>query len=249
MRETTSFEHIAEIWDAKTGNKGSKMISATKVTAKHIIAELGNLSNKKVYEIACGNGFLSRLLSPKVKEMRASDISSKLIDYAKNKYDSTNIAYEVRDAIDFTGLPKNHFDAIIIHQGIFYIKDIDALAQGIYRILKHNGVLIFSNMHPLMYVADIDSNPKIKLKPVLEKYRLYLKNRTMEVNKTWHVGKEVKPATYHQFKRPFSFYTNKLAQHGLPTVKIIEPSTVTMIKNKVLKSPIPSAMIVKCMKI
>ncbi len=249
MKNSTSFEHLAELWDAKTGDKGKKMISATRVTAKHIIAELESLKGKKVYEIACGNGFLARQIAGKAKEIRASDVSPTLIDFAKHKYESKNIAYEVRDAIDFTGIPKNHYDAVIIHQGIFYINDLDKLAQGIYAILKPGGTLIFSNMHPLMYVADLDTLPKLKLKTVLEKYRLYLKNRKILVNKTWHVGKDIKPASYHQFKRPFSYYVNTFAKHGLPTIKIVEPSTITMIKNKILKSPIPSALIVKCRKV
>lgn len=249
MKITTSFDHLAEIWDAKTGSDGKEMVSATKVTAKHIILELGDLPGKRVYEIACGNGFLARQLAGKVKEIRASDISEKLIDFAKNKYDAKNIEYEVREATDFSGIPDKHYDAVIIHQGIFYIEDLDKLALGIYKILKPGGVLIFSNMHPLMYVADMDMNPKLKLKDTLEKYRLYLKNRTVVVNKKWIVGKEVRPATYKQFKRPFSLYINKLAEHGLLVTKIVEPSTVTKMSNKTLKSSIPSAMIVKCVKI
>src|SRR5690606_29114914 len=117
----------------KTGDKGTSMVSVAKVTAKHILEELKPFKKKSVCEIACGNGFLARQLAPKVKEMRASDVSEKLIDFAKNKYESKKIKYEVRDATDFRRIPKNHFDAVIIHAGIFYIEDIDKLAKGIYK--------------------------------------------------------------------------------------------------------------------
>ena len=249
MKSTTSFEHIAELWDVKTGDTGSKMISAVKVTAKHIIAELGPLRGKRIYEIACGNGFIARKLAKQAKEVRASDISKSLIEIAKTKYDSKNISYEVRDAIDFKGIPENHFDSVIIHQGIFYIENLDALAKGIYKILKPSGSVIFSNMHPLMYVADLDINPKLELKEVLDKYKLYLKNRKITVKKNWWVGKELKPAEYLQFKRPFSYYVNTFAKHGLVTTKIVEPTTVTMLKLKIYNSVIPSALIIKCTKI
>jgi ubiquinone/menaquinone biosynthesis C-methylase UbiE len=249
LKRTTSFDHIAEDWDKKTGDKGSSMISAVRVTGKNIISELGTLKNKRVYEIACGNGFLARQLAPKVKEMRASDISAKLIDFAKNKYESKKIKYEVRDAVDFKGIPKNHFDAVIIHQGIFYIQDMEKLAKGVNNILKKGGVLIFSNMHPLMYIADTDAHSRFKLKDLIERYRLYLKNREILVTKRWMVGKKIKKAEYYQFKRPLSFYINAFGNNGLPIVKIIEPPTINMIHNKIVKSPIPASLIVKCQKI
>lgn len=248
MKKSTSFEHIAEIWDAKTGDKAVKMVSATHVTAKNIIAELGNLKNKSVYEIACGNGFLARKLAPQVKEMRASDISKTLIEMAKTKYDSKNIKYEVRSATDFNKLPKNHFDAVIIHAGIFYVDNIAKLAQGIHMILKKGGLLIYSDMHPLMYVVDLDIGMDVGLSETLEKYRLYLKNRKKEVSKKWLVGDEFKQAIYYQFKRPLSYYINILAEHGLPTVKIIEPKTITSLAGKIKKSTIPAEVIVKCQK-
>ena len=113
MKTTTSFEHIADIWDAKTGDKGTKMVSAVRVTSKRIVDELKPLKGKRVYEIACGNGFLARKLVGKVKEMRASDVSKKLIDFAQKKYDAKGIRYEVREATDFKAIPKNHFEAVL----------------------------------------------------------------------------------------------------------------------------------------
>lgn len=183
MKTTTSFEHIADIWDAKTGDKGTKMVSAVRVTSKHIVDELKPLKGKRVYEIACGNGFLARKLVGKVKEMRASDVSKKLIDFAQKKYDAKGIRYEVREATDFKAIPKNHFDAVIVHQGIFYIKDIEKLAKGISAILKKGGVVIFSEMHPLMYLANLDTYLKLSSNDLLERAKLYTKNRNVVVHK------------------------------------------------------------------
>ncbi len=248
MKTTTSFEHIADIWDAKTGDKGTKMVSAVRVTSKHIVDELKPLKGKRVYEIACGNGFLARKLVGKVKEMRASDVSKKLIDFAQKKYDAKGIRYEVREATDFKAIPKNHFDAVIVHQGIFYIKDIEKLAKGISAILKKGGVVIFSEMHPLMYLANLDTYLKLSSNDLLERAKLYTKNRNVVVHKDWFVNGKKYHAVYSQFKRPFSFYINIFAKYNLLTTKIIEPPTTNMIKGKILKSSIPSSLIIKCKK-
>jgi 2-polyprenyl-3-methyl-5-hydroxy-6-metoxy-1,4-benzoquinol methylase len=247
MKSNTSFNHIAEIWDAKTGEAG-KGIKSNKITAGAILDELTPLKGKKIYEIACGNGFLSRLLKQAVNEVRASDISESLIEFAKNKYETKGIKYEVRDATDFSKMPSSHFDAVVMHQGIFYIKDLRKLAKGINKILKPGGVVIFSDMHPLMYVAEADNNKDLQLEELIERYQLYLKSRMKTVKKNWPVGNERKSVEYFQFKRPLSEYINAFGENGLPTVKILEPKTLTMIKGKTKRSKIPSDIIVKCVK-
>ncbi len=249
MKTTTSFEHIAEIWDTKVGNNGAKMVGVMRETTKNIIAEIGLLKNKRIYEIACGNGFLARQLAPKVKEIRASDISEKLIDFAKNKYNSKDIKYEVREGSDFSRIQKNHFDVVIIHQGIFYIENIEKLAKGISRILKPNGILIFSEMHPLMYLASADTYLKFGKEDLIDRAKLYIKNRKIKVHKDWFVNGKKHHAEYYQLKRPLSLYVNTFAKYGLFTIKIIEPKTVNLIKDKILKTNIPSSYIVKCVKV
>ena len=138
---SSSFDHIADEWDKKIGDgeKGDR-----KNTIKAVFELLGNAKNKRVYDIACGNGFLARkLFKQGAKEVWASDASPRLITIAKDKYSFKNIHYSVREAADFTRIPKSFFDAVVVHQGIFYIKDIDALVRGIKKILKPGGSFIF----------------------------------------------------------------------------------------------------------
>ena len=144
---SSSFDHIAEAWDKKIGEGGN---DGSKTTVKAVFELLGDAKNKRVYEIACGNGFLARkLLEQGAKEVWASDTSSRLITIAKENYPSNDIHYSVRDGANFSGFPKSYFDAVIIHQGIFYIKDIASLVRGVARVLKPKGSLIFTLLHPL----------------------------------------------------------------------------------------------------
>ena len=183
LKVKSSFEHFAELWDSKTLDSGNV---SDQTNLKAITKFLGNPKNLTVYEIACGNGYLAKKIKKAgAKEVYASDASPTLIDKAHNKYNSLDIKYSVREASDFTKLPSGKFDAVIIHQGIFYIKDIPKLMKGITKLLKPNGKFIFNITHPLFQVfkGEIESMQFTGKNSVVEKLKKYPTNYTQEVHK------------------------------------------------------------------
>ncbi len=251
----TSFEHIAELWDAMTGDTiPSKPLSNTsgslKVTIDAVVNMIGPLKGKRIYEMACGNGHLSRFfIANGAKEVFASDVSQKLITLANDKYSPKGISYSVRAATDFKGIQKNYFDSVIIHQGIFYIDDLDALAKGVYRILKKGGSFIFTLIHPLYYIAQADIGELSNLKEVLGKYQPYLKDLLFKVEKKWSVNGTQEKISYWHYRRPLASYINTCAKHDLFVSEINEPATRVRKDGKTLKSGIPSSMIIKAVKL
>jgi len=245
----TSFGPLAEIWDAKSGNEGVKSM---RHNTKTLISLLGKPKGKLVYEIATGNGFLARKLSDAGAIVTASDISPELIDIATHKYDVKNIKYSVREATNFKGLGKNKFDAVIIHQGIFYIKNIDALAKGASSILKPGGVMIFTMLHPLFRVLKArteEGRAADRLAEIFKQAEAYRTNTGKETSKKWKVDKTIHKINYYAYRRPLNFYVNALAKHGLFTQQIIEPASKNVRDDKIINSPIPSIYIVKVVKI
>lgn len=253
-KQKTSFEHIAEIWDTKIGDTlARKPLSSKsgsmKVSVDAVVGMIPVFKGKRFYEIACGNGFLARyLVEHGAQKMYASDVSKKLIHLAQTHYPSKGISYSVRSATDFTGLPKKFFNAIIIHQGIFYIDDLDTLMKGIYRILKKNGALIFTLIHPLYPVARADMGEISDLKDVIGKCRGYLKNRLTKVEKDWQVSNAQKKVAYWQYKRPLSSYINACGKAGLMISEMSEPATRMRSSGKTQRSSIPSSLIIKAIK-
>ncbi len=252
MKVKTSFGKFAELWDAKVGEDGSN-IEAIKLQIPIFFDMLGNLKGKRVYEIACGNGFLSRQLVKKgVKEVFASDVAPALIEIAKTKYESKDIQYMVREGTDMKGLPKNNFDAVVINQGIFYIENLDALFKGIAGILKPGGVVVYNILHPLFPVfrkaigEDTSMGEPID---IIELSKKYPKDYTKRVEKIWKVNGEAKTVHYLTYKRPIQTYINAAAKYGLLVSQIAEPSSTTKLKGKKKSSPIPSSMIIKALKI
>lgn len=108
---------------------------------------VGNPKDKTIYDLGCGNGYISRNLSRNGAKVYASDISKGLIEIAKEKSGGLDINYSVRDGIDFGDYQNEQFDAVVMNMVIHYIDDIDTLFKEISRVLKPNGILAFSTNH------------------------------------------------------------------------------------------------------
>src|SRR3989344_5958061 len=104
----TSFGKFAELWDRKVGEDGGV---SEQLSIKSALKLIGGIKNKKIYDIACGNGFLVRMLEKRgAKEIWASDVAPEMIALAKNKYKINKIKYLAREATNFTNIPNNYFD-------------------------------------------------------------------------------------------------------------------------------------------
>ena len=246
----TSFEHLAELWDSKTLDAGNQSDNGNLAAIQKF---LGNVKGKCIYEIACGNGYLSRkIMRAGAKEVYASDASPTLVGFATDKYDRMGINYSVREGTDFTKIPKGHFDAVVIHQGIFYLKDIPKLMKGVRSILKPNGILMFTLTHPLfpVFMAEIGQLPTEGPDSLVPRSRKYPTNYTKQVNKKWITNGKPTSVRYIQYSRPLEYYINQCVDAGLLIGGIKETPSKTRGKNlKIVTSPIPSSYVIKAVKI
>ncbi len=101
-------------------------------------------------ELACGCGDLAYKLSTCGKKVLATDLSSQMIEEAKKRYSSENLAFEVMDMLDFT--TDKSFDTICCYCDSFnYLENMDEAAkvfENVYTHLHENGVFLF-DMHSL----------------------------------------------------------------------------------------------------
>lgn len=246
----TSFGRAAIGWDKTNGNVGNWRSNPALLD---LLKLLGNLKGKRVYDIACGNGLLSRkMITLGAKEVWASDIAPEMIEIAQNNYNAQGIKYLVREASDFRKIPKNYFDGIAIHQGIFYIYDLDLLFKGIQKVLKPGGSVVFTMLHPLFPLAREDMGATTAMGHNfvgLKTFYNYLKPHTKLIKKTWPVGKKTVSVSYYSYSRPLESYINSLGKNGLYVSEIKELQGRTIVDGKRIQTNIPSVIVVKAIKI
>lgn len=241
--EDTSFERFAKEYDEDMGDTGSYNHEHT--IDPPLFELIGNPKGLVIYDIACGNGYISRRLAQEgATEIMASDISESLIKLATEKYSVAGISYITRGGEEFTGIPENHFDLVIIHMAIWYIVDVDAFLANVYKILKPKGRFIFSIDHPMKYslyrVIEAVDNEKATAEE--EKY---LDVREVKTFNNW-LQKQDDLTVYF---RPMEFYMNLCGRNNLLVRAIKEPRSDIVRKDKYYKSGIPMKMVIETVKV
>jgi ubiquinone/menaquinone biosynthesis C-methylase UbiE len=182
---------------------------------------IGNPKGKIIYDIGCGNGYVSRNLTQKGAKVFASDISSKMIEIAKEKSKGFDIYFSLHDAVEFSKYKDNMFDVVVMNMVIHYIKDLEKLFQGISRVLKKNGLFVFSSNHPFRPVYPYSN---------WVKGRLHGKD-TLFIKVTGYLKEEERHAVcwcdfksnLYMYNQPLSILINNLSKYGLFTVRLEEP--------------------------
>lgn len=108
------------------------------------------IKNKRVLDIACGEGYGSFLLSEMSATVTGIDINSKTIENAKLKYRKNNLTYLVGNA---ENIPAQHaeFDVVVSFETLEHIYKHDKMLSELKRVLKPGGLLIISTPDKLIY--------------------------------------------------------------------------------------------------
>jgi len=135
----------AEFWD-KLADKYSKkpvkdMESYNKTldfTRKHLSA------SDNVLEVGCGTGTTALLLAPSVKQIAASDISSRMIEIAREKAVTQgveNVRFD-RATLFAEDLKKGSFDVVMAFNFLLLLEDIPGAVHRVHELLKPGGLFI-----------------------------------------------------------------------------------------------------------
>jgi len=120
-----------------------------------ILKFLGQVKGKKVIDLACGQGYFSRLLAKKGAIVTGIDTSERLIGLAKdNSGKQTMIKYFVSDSAKMKQISDSSQDIIVSNMAFHDIKNIAGTIRECQRILKKKGSLIFSIPHPLRNLGE-----------------------------------------------------------------------------------------------
>jgi len=208
-RKTSNWDKVAENYDSLVGDSGD---FNHKTYINPVVLEiLGNVKNKNILDLACGQGYFSKILADKGARVAGVDISENLISIAKEKFESPNIQFLVRDGSNLEGIKDNQFEAVVCNMSFHDIKNVAETIDEIARVIQISGKLIFSIPHPWTHMGkSVKENRNYYLR--LEKYKSELEIP----NKLY--GKE----GIVSFHRSLEFYVNKLTQHKFEITNFVE---------------------------
>jgi ubiquinone/menaquinone biosynthesis C-methylase UbiE len=115
----------------------------------YCVAHLGNLENKRVLEIGCGNGIQSIYIANKFKpsETIGIDLNEDNINLAQRmESNGSNVVFHVDDAHKLEKIKDNSIDTIICIESAFHYPDKEKFLEQVNRVLKDGGEFMIADI-------------------------------------------------------------------------------------------------------
>jgi SAM-dependent methyltransferase len=151
MQNVARYDAIAEWYDGFIGETGGPRFE--KIEWPCLQEILGNLRGKTVLDLACGQGFLSRILARFGARLVGIDLSSELIARAttRERAEPLGIVYFRDDAQRLASQADDTFDLVVCRYALMDIPDLDAVYRGVRRVLRDQGRFVALITHPCFY--------------------------------------------------------------------------------------------------
>ena len=176
------------------------------------------VQNKRVLDLACGEGYGSYLLAKTAKSVVGIDIDNNSIKHARNKYIKQNLEFRVGSITEIPIDGERLFDVAICFEALEHIEDHQKLLSEVKRLLTPEGVFIVSTPNKTVYSDEPQFNNPFhvhelyfdEFRELLEKYFKnvkFLGQRIYCNSNIWPVfaGEDTKTVEYVVDKNPKEF--------------------------------------------
>lgn len=176
---------------------------------------IGEVKHQFVLDIACGEGYNTRILARKGAKVTGIDISKKLVNQAKmqEEKDRLSINYHVLDSANLSIFLDKSFDLVTCFMAIMDIKNYEFAIHEIGRVMKDSGRFIFSLTHPCFEYIEKSQN--------IERTDRYFGIRAEKIR--WNMERLLSPFETTSFHRTLTDYSNTLYENGLLIRRLLEP--------------------------
>ncbi|MBU3100600.1 MULTISPECIES: class I SAM-dependent methyltransferase [Clostridium] len=244
--------NVQNIYDNEIFFEGYKKLRNNKINYNNIQEKpsmqslLPDMVGKTILDLGCGFGencvdFLNRGAARVV----GVDISEKMLSIAKVDNAFENIEYIHLDMNEINTIHEK-FDIVYSSLAFHYVKSFSKLLRDINYLLKDDGLLIYSQEHPLTTapkqgpIWTLDENKK----PLFYNLSNYMESGERSVK--WFVEGVIK---YH---RPFSEIVNTLIETGFKIETMLEPlpdkEALELIPNMKKDIHKPNFLLIKAVK-
>lgn len=108
---------------------------------------IGNVRDLQILDLACGEGYNTRILAHKGGKVTGVDASEKLVELARSEEarEQLGIKYIPSDANDLSSLPDGTFDLVVCTMALHAIKDYKKTVSEASRVLKRRRAIRLFN--------------------------------------------------------------------------------------------------------
>ncbi len=215
MKKQTSWGGVSEWYDELLSDPDSYQ---SKVILPNILRLMGNIKDKKILDLACGQGFFSRAFFDAGAQVTGVDIApeliSKAIEHVPNGHFYTSPAHRIPIVTDAT---QEYVTIILALQNIKEFQDTIAECS---RVLVSGGVLLLVLNHPAFRIPKKthwgwDESSEMQYRRV----DAYMSESSHEID--MHPGSRKKEVTV-SFHRPLQVYIKALAKAGFVVTNLEE---------------------------
>jgi len=177
---------------------------------------IGNVKDQLVLDLACGEGYNTRMLARKGAKVTGVDFSEKMIELAKSEETKEKLGthYYISDAADLKKFTSNNFDVVTCFMSLQDIENYEKAISEVARVLKKGGRFVFSIPHPCFEVIVENGN------------RISATSRyfgTAKYPVQWTMERLLKPFMTTSFHRTLTDYSNALFKSKLLISRLVEP--------------------------
>ncbi|WP_419210446.1 malonyl-ACP O-methyltransferase BioC [Providencia manganoxydans] len=102
-----------------------------------------NLAAKKVIDVGCGTGFFSQIIKAQGAEVTALDLSSGMLDVARQKNAAKQYICADMEALPFA---DQTFNVVFSNLAIQWCSDLSLALTELHRVTKSGGVIVFTTL-------------------------------------------------------------------------------------------------------
>ena len=212
----TSWERDAAWYDEHLGSSGTYHET---LVLPNLMRLLELEPGTSLIDIACGQGYFSRVFAAAGAEVLGMDAAPSLIESARKEGGGPR--YQVGDAADLRGVPSGSFDVATVILALQNIEPASAAIGEAARVLKPGGRLMVVMNHPAFRIPKQSSwgwEGDVQYRRE-DRYLSELRERLQT-----HPGSDPDRYTY-SFHRPLQFYFKAFAKAGLSVTRLEEWSS------------------------
>ena len=213
---TTSWGSVSTWYNELVENDDSYQ---TKVIAPNLMRIMGEVKGKHVLDLACGQGYFSRLLDAQGAIVDALDISPELVEHAKRK-GGTHITYHVGPAHKLPFLKNGSTDIVISVLAFQNIENLPEVMAEIARVLSKDGTVYLVLNHPAFRIPQgsdwgFDEGKNVQYR----KEEYYLSEKKIVID--MHPGKKGSPKTV-SFHHPLQYFFKLFGKYNFAVTRLEE---------------------------